>query len=122
MRQTYALRRRSGNGGTAGLVQVAQPRPLPVQLALDLGRRGAVALAVAREAVEAHRLAERHGDRREVADLPRLRAVDRSDDDRDILLQRRHRRARLHGSWNAGRLARSLREDAEHIAVAHDLA
>ena len=48
------------------------------------------------EAVEAHRLAPRDRRRGEVAELPVLRAVDRAAHDRHALLQRDHRRARLH--------------------------
>ena len=82
----------------------------------------AIALRAARVAVEAHRLAPRDRRRGEVAELPVLRAVDRTAHDRHALLQRDHRRARLHLARNAAQLPRPLDEDAEHAAVTHDLA
>src|SRR5204863_3279275 len=65
----------------AGLVQVAQPTPEAVDLALDLRRGLAVALRAARHAVELHRLAPGDRDRRESPELPALRAVHRTADD-----------------------------------------
>ena len=84
---------------------------------LDLGGRLAVALAAARQPVEAHRLAPRDRDRREVADLPGLRAVDRA----------RRRPARPPAAptiaapgctspGHAAALPRPLDEDAERVA------
>src|SRR5579859_6260279 len=102
------------------LVQVAQPGPEAVQLVLDLLRGLAVSLAASRQAVEAHRLAKRDGDRREVAELPGLRAVDRSADHGDVLLQGDHRCAGLHVPGHAAPLSRSLDEHAERLPRAHD--
>ena len=62
---------------------------------ISLGRL-AVALGVARQVGEAHRLAVRDRDRLEVAEPPLVRPVDRGADDRHVLLERGHRRARLH--------------------------
>ena len=116
---TMATTPRSGGGGVASrfsssiahgsvtsrgrpaVVLDDEPLPEPAQLALDLERRLAVTLAAARQAVEAHRLAPDDRDRREVADLPLLRAVDRAADDGHVLLQRDHRRARLDVPGNA---------------------
>src|SRR6185312_14442677 len=105
----------------ARLVQVAQPGPEPVQLRLDLRRRLPVALAAARQPLEAHWLAPGDRDRREVAGLPVLRAVDRGADHRHVLLQRDHRSTRLDVPGNAAVLTGSLDEDAERVAVTHDL-
>ena len=60
-------------------------------------RRLPVALAALRQPLEAQRLAECDRARREVAELPELRAVDRDRDDGHVLLHRHHRRARLRG-------------------------
>src|SRR5205085_1102209 len=94
----------------AGLVQVAQPLPEAPDLVADLLRGRAVPLAAARKAVEAHRLAPRDRCRREVAELPVLRAVDRPAHDGHVLLDRDHRCTRLHRPGNARSLPRALDE------------
>src|SRR5437016_592099 len=99
-----------------------EPVPQPPQLALDLDRRLAVALAAARQAIERHRFAPDDRDRCEVAELPALGAVDRPADHRRVLLQRDHRRARLSVTGDARLLPRSLDEDAERVSVVDDLA
>src|SRR5581483_3887509 len=101
---------------------VAQPLPEPPQLALDLRRRLAVALRSPGKPLEAHRLAPGDRRRREVAELPLERAVDRAAEERYVLLQSDHRRARLHRSRLARALPRPLREHAEHSPLAHHLA
>src|SRR5204863_7511712 len=72
--------------------------------------------------VEAQRLAP--GDRRggEVAELPVLRAVDRAADDGHALLDRDHCGAGLHRPGDARALPSALDEEAEHVALSHDLA
>src|SRR5690349_1693397 len=88
----------------AGGMNVAQPLPLAADLALDLRGRLAVALCAAWESVEAQRLAPRDGHRREVAELPLERAVDRAADEWNVLLQRDHRGPRLRRARHTGAL------------------
>src|SRR5262245_19967477 len=106
----------------AVLVQAAEPAPEPVDLALDQCRAFAVALAGARNPLEAHRLAPGDRDRLEVAQLPELRPVDRRRHDRDVLLERDHRRPGHRLARQAVLLARPLDEEPERVAVTHDLA
>src|SRR5438270_3560828 len=107
----------SGDGRAAERVQVGEEVEELVQLALDLARRLAVALRVPRQALEAARLAPRDRDRSEVPEPPVLRAVDRGWDDRHILLQRDHRRTRLHLSQDAAALPRPLDVEPERLPL-----
>src|SRR4051794_18106949 len=93
-----------------------------VDAALDLRGRFLVALAAARQPFEAHGLAERDRARREVADLPELRAVDGDRDYRHVLLQRDHRRAGLRLTRDARALARPFDEQADDAPGARRLA
>src|SRR5436190_11339616 len=106
----------------AGCARLAEPGPEPVDLRLDLRGRLLVALAVRRDVVEAHRLAEDDADRLELPRPPAERAADRRRDDGDTLLERHHRGARHRGARHAGALARPLDEDPERLAAADDLA
>src|SRR5439155_24264285 len=85
--------------------------------ALDLDRPLLVAPAALRQARELERLAERDGTRREVADPPELRPVDRDGDDRHVLLDGDHRGAGLGGSGAAGLLTGPFDEQPDDVTV-----
>ena len=108
--------------GPAELVHLAEPGVEAVDPGLHLGGGLAVALRVLRQPVEAQRLAPGDRDRMPVAGLPLVRAVDRGRDDRDVLLERDHRRAGLHLPRNAVQLPRPLDEEAERVSLANRLA
>src|SRR5215218_10053521 len=81
-----------------------------------------VALAALRQAVEPERLPPCDRDGVVVARLPLVRAVDRSGDDRDPLLQRDHRRTGLNLARHSRELAHPLDEEPERTAFADGLA
>ena len=102
-------------------VHLGEPVEEHVDPPLDLDRRLLVALAALRQALETQRLAERDRERREVADLPELGAVDRDRDHGHVLLNRNHRRARLRGARAGRRVARALDEEADGATVTRRL-
>src|SRR5438067_10018352 len=70
---------------------------------------------------EVERLAEGDRNRMEVAELPVLRPVNRTADDRYLLLDGDHRGTAAHGP-GLTLLTRPLREHAERVTSPHDLA
>src|SRR3954453_6466128 len=106
----------------AALIEGARVFPEPLDLRPDLLGSLPVALCALRHALEAHRLPPDDRRRVEIRELPFERAGDRAADDGHVLLQRDHRRAGLHLSWDAALLPRPFDEHPQHTTLSHDLA